>query len=514
MPDNDVIKLVEQLRKAIIAQDTEVMERLGRAYAGIYQELEKRVASLVEVISNMETPPTGAQLGRLETYKLLMKEVTDQLTKFQNYAEIELGTSARAAIIAGAEDAASLATAAGFRGSFMRLNPAAIEQMIGFLKTDGALFGRLKMLAPTTAEAVSQAFINAVALGDNPRTIAASLISTFKSELGQSLVDVLRMTRTTQIWAYREANRASYIANSDVVTGWIWFAELDGACMGCYAMHGTEHPLTETLDDHYNGRCTMVPITILNPNPNWKKGEEWFNELTPEEQEKRMGPGKYEAWKAGKFTFDQLATHSDNEVYGSMTTETPLKDLLDMEPQQQEYQGNVQDSVDASLASVREYGKETGKESMVFIDEKGNIIDTITGTGDKVNIPDEIKQRIFNDEQITTVHDHPIPAVPSPQDIGLFSGMGGEHYIVDPDYKYTITFGDRLPVDKAGELRDSWAKDIVKAEIEAQKAQREIDLGWSSKDKLSYGDRVIETEHDHLTNFADKNGFGYSREKY
>ena len=341
MPNNDdVIKLVEQLRKAIIAQDTEALDRLGRAYAGIYQELEKRVMSLVEVIQNMPTPPSAAQLGRLETYKSLMKEVEDQLTKFQNYAEIEIGTSARAALTAGAEDAASLATAAGFRGSFMRLNPAAIEQMIAFLKTDGALFKRLKMLAPTTAESVAQAFINAVALGDNPRTIAASLVSTFKSELGQSLVDVLRMTRTTQIWAYREANRASYIANSDVVTGWIWFAELDGACMGCYAMHGTEHPLNEVLDDHYNGHCSMVPITILNPNPDYKKGEEYFKELSPAEQEKRMGPGKYEAWKAGAFEFKDLANlHAPNEVYGTMTTEAPLWMVLGGESP--DYQKNM-----------------------------------------------------------------------------------------------------------------------------------------------------------------------------
>src|SRR5512137_1458490 len=143
MPDNEeVIKLVEQLRKAIIAQDTEALDRLGRAYAGIYAELEKRVASLVEVVQNMEQL-TPAQLGRLETYKSLMKEVEQQLTKFQGFAEIELGTSARAAITAGAQDAASLATAAGFKGSFMRLNPAAIENMIAFLKTDGEMFKRL-----------------------------------------------------------------------------------------------------------------------------------------------------------------------------------------------------------------------------------------------------------------------------------------------------------------------------------------------------------------------------------
>jgi len=324
MPD-DVTKLIEQLRQAIIAKDTETMTRLANAYGEIYRALQVRINSLGEVVMNMDKITPGG-LHRLIAYKELMREVDTQLTKYQNYAEVELTQAARRAIADGIADAGTMSTALG-AGSFMRLNSAAVENMIAFLQKDSEMYKRLQYFAKDATDKVAQALINGVALGDNPIAIAKGLVKAFNDELGGKLVDMMRTARTAQIWAYREANRASYIANSDVVTGWIWFAELDGACMGCYAMHGTEHKLDEVLDDHYNGRCTMVPITILNPHPDWKKGEDWFKELSPAEQEKRMGPEKYAAWKEGKFTFDQLATHSDNEVYGSMTTETPLKDL-------------------------------------------------------------------------------------------------------------------------------------------------------------------------------------------
>ena len=41
-----------------------------------------------------------------------------------------------------------------------------------------------------------------------------------------------------------------------------------------------------------------------------------------------MGEGKYEAYSAGQFEFSQLSREKEDEVYGLMRTETPLKDLV------------------------------------------------------------------------------------------------------------------------------------------------------------------------------------------
>jgi hypothetical protein len=141
------------------------------------------------------------------------------------------------------------------------------------------------------------------------------------------------MTRTVQLWSYREATRANYLNNSDVVEGWIWWAYLPGEpCMACIAQHGTFHTLDETLDDHYNGRCTMIPVVPGMPAIVEETGEEWFGNLPEGKQQELMGKEKHEAWKGGAFGFGELAGKHTDDVYGQMTTETPLWQLLGAEP--------------------------------------------------------------------------------------------------------------------------------------------------------------------------------------
>jgi hypothetical protein len=45
-----------------------------------------------------------------------------------------------------------------------------------------------------------------------------------------------------------------------------------------------------------------------------------------------MGKEKHEAWKGGAFGFGELATKHQDDVYGLMTTEAPLWQLLGQEP--------------------------------------------------------------------------------------------------------------------------------------------------------------------------------------
>jgi len=138
--------------------------------------------------------------------------------------------------------------------------------------------------------------------------------------------------------AFRAATLAVYRANAHIVKGWIWHAKLDErTCMACVAMHGTEHTLDETLDDHPNGRCVMVPITatmadlgIDAPDTGIQvdSGESWFAALSAEMQKAMMGPGLYDAWRRGLFTFDQLATRLWSDEWGAMIVQTPLYQLV------------------------------------------------------------------------------------------------------------------------------------------------------------------------------------------
>lgn len=142
------------------------------------------------------------------------------------------------------------------------------------------------------------------------------------------LTDALRMARTLQLYAHREATLANYRQNK-IIKGWIWSSALipGRTCISCVNMHGTIHGLDEILNDHHNGLCAMLPY-LGGRNPIKQNGETWFNNLPKAQQQKMMGVTKWEAWQAGKFNLtDVTGTHVD-PVYGEMRIERSLKDLL------------------------------------------------------------------------------------------------------------------------------------------------------------------------------------------
>jgi DNA-binding transcriptional ArsR family regulator len=328
-PNNSpLIQQVKRLRAAQAAMEGDELTRLVRAYAAIHEKALANAELLALELEKLTPPITEAKLTRLRRYKLLMAETEAELEKYRGFMEVELRAAGRSAIAAGEVAARQMTNAAlsrfGVVATLRALNPAVIEQLVGFLDPNGPLYRRLGGLPKYTADQVAQAIIEGVGLGQNPRTIARAITKT----MGMGLTDSMRMMRTVQLYSYREANRASYVANSDVVGGWIWFAELDAdTCASCWAMHGTQHTLEETLDDHHAGRCSMLPNVVGLPS-DVKPGSDQFAALNEEQQRAVLGDGKFEAWKEGKFTLADMSGTRVDEVYGSMRGERSLKDLM------------------------------------------------------------------------------------------------------------------------------------------------------------------------------------------
>jgi len=327
-PIVDIVELAKQFRKALEAQDAKALNQIIQAYGGMYQRMQDKIRVLTLEIAGMDAP-TAAAVRKLTSYKSLIASINSELTKFQGYASTVMQQAANDAIKLGAANA-KLLTLAGnpaVTALWRQLNPTALETLVSYFSEGSALMKRLDLLAGENALRVANTIIDNIALGKNPKTIAGLI----QDSLGGGLTDALRMARTVQIYSYREANRASYVANSDIVTGWYWMSALDpSSCMSCIAMHGTFHTNDETLDDHHNGLCTMLPAVIGMDNPlgSDTAGKDWFESLSESEQQKYMGEGKFEAWKEGKFDFSQLSTEKENDVYGMMRGETPLKDLI------------------------------------------------------------------------------------------------------------------------------------------------------------------------------------------
>jgi hypothetical protein len=329
-----VLDLVAQYRSALARADTAAMTRIVGVYKSMYDRITPQIQALADVVSTGEY--TTAQVYKLRQFIALQKSIQSELTDFTGYLRTDLQPLALKAAQMGDADAyKTLKFIVGdrelIRVMFDRIPIETVYQMLTFLDPKGALYQRIGQLAPYHAEQVSQAIMDAVGMGVNPRQTARLIMSAAEQSFGGGLTDALRTARTAQLYSYREATRANYAANSDVVTGWIWCAELDDlTCEACLAENGTRHDIEESLDGHYNCRCSPIP-EVMGQNPvAMQTGEDWFNDQTEETQRSIMGDTKWEAWNAGQFQFSDMVKDTPNDVYGNMKTVTPLNELLGM----------------------------------------------------------------------------------------------------------------------------------------------------------------------------------------
>ena len=307
------------------AADDAALEAIANAYANMYDGLEGDIDALILAIEKLDNP-TRREIEALPQYKRLIRNAEDELDDFTTYLKTAIGAAGIAAIGMGLAHSEALINLSGV--GFTSVSPSVMRSLLDFLQRGSPLYERLDMITTATIESVVDAIISGIGQSFNPRKTADLIQDAF----GGGLTDALRNMRTVQIKAYQESARANYIASDGIVTGWVWFANLNGnPCMSCVAMHGTEHTLDETLDDHYNGECAPLPLIPEFGNPVEQTGQSWFDGLSDSRQRELMGKGKHEAYKAGKFEFSALSNKQDHDIFGTMRTETPLKDLIGSE---------------------------------------------------------------------------------------------------------------------------------------------------------------------------------------
>ena len=342
MPEHPTIEAAEQFRAALLAMERQQAVRYVQAYGQIVQELQVMIEALTAELATMEAPKAW-QVARLARWQSLRAQIVSEIGRFGAFVDTDLQAQISQQVALGLQHAQQMALAgipepmaSALRAEWNRLPADAVLRMMGFLAPGSPLRDSLvKQLGEAVASQVEKRLLLGIALGWNPRKIASAI----SRGLGQGLAWALRTARTAQLWAYREANRASYVANSDIVEGWIWHAELDDrVCMSCIAMHGTLHKPDEVLNDHHNGRCAMVPVTkswealgfkgLPDTRPQVDSGRDWFEELSAAQQQGYMGGAMWDAWQAGKVDWDQLSAEHEDPVYGLMRVMPSLKELL------------------------------------------------------------------------------------------------------------------------------------------------------------------------------------------
>lgn len=324
-------RLAQRRFNASLVQSYEpVAARVFRAYERTLPRLDaeidvltRRLNAAIDNDNDDEAARLGETRAALEQFR---RGVAQQLDDFTDAINADLAGLEAAGIEAGARVAITNLRAGGVNVGWGIVPIETLQEAASIVDSD-AFRQRLADMGAWHADAVSDIVLAAGGSGQNPNA-TATLIRDYFQGSQRPLQDATRWARTTQVYAARRATRTIYEASG--VQQWMWSASLDNrTCLACIAMHGTVHPVSETLNDHHNGRCAMVPIT-----PAWfdlgmidesgiikiESGIDWFNRLDANEQRERMGPELYQAWRSGRVNFDAatIVGEYDNDVFGTM----------------------------------------------------------------------------------------------------------------------------------------------------------------------------------------------------
>jgi hypothetical protein len=342
---NPILDLAAQFRMQALQRERVAATQLVRAYGQVYRNLDPQIRALEESLRGLENP-RPVDIQRLSSLRVLKQQTVEQVNRYAAYADTTIAGQVQANIAVGLRDSEALVQAnfdpawlrenglvlntdvqKALRASWVRVPNEAVETMVGMTQPDSPLRQALvHNLGDVVAQQMVDALVLGIATGKNPRVIA-------RQAMGAGLNYSLTTARTAQLWAYREATRANYMANRDIVSGWKWSASLSSrTCASCLAMHGTVHPVDEPLNDHHNGRCSAIPIVPLAaklgiPEPDMGDAETWLKAQPESVQEEMLGKGVYEGYKGGKWGLKDLSTTYEDGVYGTMRRPPTLEML-------------------------------------------------------------------------------------------------------------------------------------------------------------------------------------------
>lgn len=324
---------------------TAAVDQMLAAWTDSYWGTRKDLDAFLNKVAEAQAagiPTSPAWAFQEQRLKNVLDTTKVQIARYAADASMVTEKAQWSAIQASLKHSEKLAKSAvaqslpGIGVSLANVNPKNLEHMVGFLANGSVLRNHLELTMPAKAATkVQEALIHGLATGKSQDW----MIRKATEALGLSHTRATTILRTESLRAYRAASRANYLANSDVLGGWVWNAHLDArTCLACAIMDGTEHPLDATLDGHPRCRCAMVPRTrtwedILGPDgagipdsrPPIRNGKEWLESQSPAVQRAMMGPSKFDAWTHGQITLDDMVARTYSPAWGTMRTERSLK---------------------------------------------------------------------------------------------------------------------------------------------------------------------------------------------
>lgn len=344
----DTLRQANHLRVVVGTEADQATRDLTRAWVRSWSTLAPdlratlaEVADLAVRLGRWPRPWELARITRLAGTLTATRQALAQLSHRTGVTvtdaagrAIQATTEAEPRLIASPLPAAEQAAAAARFAA--KLHPSALDFIV--TRTAGRITAASLPLSAAADEAIRRELVRGIAVGSSPRTVARDTLAGVQGAFNGGLTRALNIARTEILDAYRATSGAVHTANSDVVVGWRWLCEMArNSCPACWALHGTEHPLSEPGPmGHPSCRCSRVPITKtwrqlgidLNEPPDaFPDARARFGALPEADQVAVMGRARLELLRSGAVGWDDLAVRRSNPGWRDSYVPTPVRSL-------------------------------------------------------------------------------------------------------------------------------------------------------------------------------------------
>lgn len=321
---------VERIRKQVASMTADQTLALTRAWVAAWDVLQPELnAAISELLANAKdgrVPVTVvAKNKRLLAALRQARAMLEELAKQTNTQVITDVGQAMADAVSQHEAMIRTQLPPGTAGAaitFTRVDSAALAAIVE--RTTQRIHSLTYHLGADAERIMKAQLIRGITVGANPRKTAARIIRLTEQGFNGGLTRALNIARTETLDAHRAATQASEKANSSVLEGWEWSANLSArTCPSCLAMHGTRHPLNEPgPQDHPSGRCARITVTkswkdlgidLEEPEPLTQDSESWFNNLTDSSKIEVLGKTRTEMLANGDIKWADLSVKRGNK---------------------------------------------------------------------------------------------------------------------------------------------------------------------------------------------------------
>lgn len=322
------LRLSRELRLVITDLADQATRQLVAAWVKAWDTLEAEMAQAVAELLEVGDGewPSVQQIRRATRAQKALEHAAIQLRGLSEQAGVLVVEQGGQAAATSAEwqarlIASQMPPAAGDMATltavFDRVSPAAIDEIVR--RITGQVYALSRPLTAEATASMERALVRGVAVGSSPRVTARNMLANLEAGFNGGLTRALTIARTEILDASRAGAQAAQDANADVLTGWVWVAQLDKrTCPSCWSRNGTEHDLDEAgPDDHQNGRCARMPKAkswarlgfhgIDEPPDLLPDARKVFAGLSKADQLAVMGPGRLAALADGSLSWDGLS---------------------------------------------------------------------------------------------------------------------------------------------------------------------------------------------------------------